>query len=121
MAVNINITLSCDVTPCILTPSYQPVGGNWPCPLRGTSTLNLKEKPSFGTVGTTGVKIGPIHWTVGVNIPQEDSLGGFVSSQLNTEKNDVSKYLNDAFKYPVNLKTTVKIIYTSYIYKQWNI
>ena len=58
MAVNVNFIPSYDVTPCILVHSYQRVGGNWPCRLQGTSTLHLKEKPSFGT---TGVKKGLIH------------------------------------------------------------
>jgi len=80
MTVNINFFLSCYVTPCILMHSYQRVGRSWPCHLQGASILNLKEKPSFGTIGNTDVKMGTIHWTVGVNIPQYDSLGGFVSS-----------------------------------------
>jgi hypothetical protein len=56
MAVNINFALSCYVAPCILIHNYQLVGGNWPCTLQGTSTLNLKEKSLFRTIGTTDVK-----------------------------------------------------------------
>jgi hypothetical protein len=61
VAVNVKFALSCDVTPCILMHSYQRVGGNWLCTFQGTATLNLKGKPSSGTLGSTGVKMGLIH------------------------------------------------------------
>ena len=68
-------------------------------------------------MGTTGIEMGP-RWTVGVNIPQDESLICILIPEK--RKNDVSEFPNDAFKYPVNLKTTVQIIHTSYICKRWN-